>query len=464
MRIGTQRALAAATLLVAGTSAWAQTPGEQQLQNQVQELQNKVAALEAKQASNSKDLAAAVDGMLRDAEKRSQLLATNGDMSAGYDNGFFIKVGDAWTLRPGAQFQFRNVSNFRDNAKADGSSSFDNGFEIRRMKFSLEGNVLSKDLDYFFIWQTPRDSGVLTLEEAWARYFFADQWGVRAGHFKDFASHEWLVSTRKLMTADLSMVDSVIGGGLGGFTQGVTLIYGGARSNNNPLNIEVGYTDGANQLNTDFQSRTNPPPTVGDVSVPGAHAFEWGITGRAEFKVMGDWKAYKDFTAKGTTEPLLVFGAGGDWSQGGDGNLGLFSADAQYENQNGLAVYTAGYVHYIDPALTGGTTHSTDWGALLQASQLIGGNWEVFGRYDITLLDHAIAFSDTQSENVFHEITVGFNYYMGENGSAGHRAKFTVDLSYLPNGAPAAATGSDILDKNAGQNELMLRVQFQLLI
>ena len=56
------------------------------------------------------------------------------------------------------------------------------------------------------------------------------------------------------------------------------------------------------------------------------------------------------------------------------------------------------------------------------------------------------------------------NYYLGRDGSARHRAKVTVDLSYLPNGSPAIAPGLDILDDNAAEAEWMLRGQFQLWI
>src|ERR1051326_1096948 len=136
---------AVAGVLSLGTAgAWAADAPQDQ---RIEELQKKVAELEAKQASNSKDLAATIDSVLRDAEKRSQLLATMGDMGAGYDNGFYIRAGDAWVLRPGAFMQFRYVADYREDAvKASGSTSNDtqDGFEIRRMKLELQGNAVSK--------------------------------------------------------------------------------------------------------------------------------------------------------------------------------------------------------------------------------------------------------------------------------------------------------------------------------
>ncbi len=455
----------AAAVASAACSAWAAEPTAQDLR--IQQLETKITQLEAQQASNSKDLAATIDGILRDAERRTQLLATNGDASAGYDNGFFIRAGD-WMLKPGAQFQFRDVSNYREEALAHGGDAFDNGFEVRRMKFSLEGTAFTKDLDYLFLWQTNRDTGSLVLEEAWARYFFADDWGVRAGQFKDLVTHEFLMSTKRILACDTSMADAFVGGGVGGWTQGVTLIYGGVRNNNNPLNIEAGFTDGANQLNTDFTGRpqpiADPDPTFS--GTPGPHAFDWGLAARVEYKVMGEWKDYSDFTAKGTKQDLLVLGAGTDWSQAANGDQLLATVDAQFENSSGLGLYGAVLYRYLNTELSGKSSDESDWGFLIQASYLINGNWEVFARYDAIMLDNAtpVVFDPTETEWIFHEITVGVNYYLGANGSAGHRAKITVDLTYLPGGAPKANTGIGVLDSNHGEPEWILRGQFQLLI
>jgi hypothetical protein len=84
--------------------------------------------------------------------------------------------------------------------------------------------------------------------------------------------------------------------------------------------------------------------------------------------------------------------------------------------------------------------------------------WEVFGRYDVTFLDEDFV----TGEDTFHEFTVGVNYYLGQNGSAGHRAKLTVDVVYLPNGSPSDQTGLGIL---AGtEDQFVLRGQFQIQI
>lgn len=435
-------AAVAGALSLSAAAAWAAEPTQAELR--IKELEQKVAALEAQQSS-SKDLSATVDSVLRDAEKRSQLLATSGDMSAGYDNGFFIRAGDNWVLRPGAQLQFRYVANWREDVAQGGGTTDDeieSGFEVARMKLMLEGTAVTRDLTYLFQWETDSEGGGMFLEDAWARWMFSDQWGVRMGQFKDPVHHEELTRSGRQLAVDRSLVNELLGGGVTGWTQGASLIYGGY-AKDNPVNVEVALTDGLGEQNTNFTD----------------HRFDFGVAGRFEYKAMGDWRSYRDFTAAGNKEDLLVIGVGGDWSQSGDGDVFLGTVDVQYENSGGLGVYGAVLVDNVDEQFTGGDS-TTDWGALVQAGYLLNPSVELFGRYDIASFDQ----NQTTDEDTFHEITVGMNYFLGTDGSALHRAKFTVDVSWLPNGSPRAISGIGVLDNNDAGNEIVIRGQFQLLI
>ena len=84
--------------------------------------------------------------------------------------------------------------------------------------------------------------------------------------------------------------------------------------------------------------------------------------------------------------------------------------------------------------------------------------WELFGRYDYTKTADPIAIGGTgETEDAFHEATVGVNYYLH-----GHNAKFTLDASWLFNGAPTGLTNLGIL--NSDDNEFVIRAQFQLML
>jgi len=460
IRRRTAVALAASVVAlgIASKPASAQSDAQDQ---RIQQLEAKIAALEARQAADSREVAATIDKVLRDAERRSQLLAAGGDTSAGYDNGFFIRSG-ANLLRVGAQFQFRGVASYREDTGGDKNDEIENGFEVRRMKLELGGTLLSKDLEYFFQWATEREGGDVYLEEAWAKYMFADEWGVKAGHFKDPVHHEELVSSKRQMAVERSLLNELLGGGFTDRVQGVSLIYGNY-GKNAPVYAELALHDGLNSDNTNFTGRPEPLPDD-PLGLGSSHSLDWGVSGRLEVKVMGDWKNYRDFSAMGTREDLLVIGGGFDWSQGGDGDIFCGTLDVQYEHPQGLGLYGAGLVRTVDGELVGSDDTFTDWGLLAQVSYMFNPAWEAFLRYDVTIYDEDVVFSNGNSEDTFHEVTIGINYYLGKDGSAGHRAKLTFDLTWLPNGAPKSVSGNGIMDKNNGENEWIFRGQFQLLI
>ena len=167
-------------------------------------------------------------------------------------------------------------------------------------------------------------------------------------------------------------------------------------------------------------------------------------------------------------DQLLVIGAGIDWSQGGNGDAIQASIDAQYKHPSGFTLYAAGLLLNSNAEISavsdssGNAKAQTDWGFQVQGSYLLNPAWELFVRYSFVKLDTEVTFASGDTEDAFHEITAGVVYYLGENGSAGHRAKVTVDLSWLPTGSPKALSGLGYLGDSNGDSELVLRGQFQL--
>jgi hypothetical protein len=82
---------------------------------------------------------------------------------------------------------------------------------------------------------------------------------------------------------------------------------------------------------------------------------------------------------------------------------------------------------------------------------------EGFGRVSYTSLDSDFPGFNFSEDN-FWEVTFGANYYM-----YGHSAKFTIDASILPNGAPVDISSIDAVGNN-GDTEVLVRAQFQLLL
>lgn len=425
-------ALMVAALSLGGVAVWADQPSQTDLQKQVEALQAKVAQLESSRAYNQSDVNATVDSIVRDADTRSKLLADSGGILAGWDNGFVLSSQDGnWSMKPGVQFQFRSVTNYNDKA---GGDNWDNGFESRRMKFSLEGNAISKALTYNFVWATDRVGGSLVNEEAYIKYKFADTFAVQVGQYKETILLETQTSSKRQMAVERSIVAEVLLSG-DAYSQGVQLIYDDQKS----LQASLGFTDGYNSRNTNFRD----PPTNG---------FDWGMHARVQYMVFGDpkegWANYADFTAQG--KDLLVIGAGGDWSQNGDIDIFRHGVDIQYETGGKLGLMAA-YVGNWTRNNAGDDTY--DWGLVVQAAYMIDKNMEIFARGAYLSLD-----SSGGSDDTFCEITVGLNYYILK-----HNAKITVDLGWLPSGAPSDITSAGILS-NDGDNEFYFRAQFQLLL
>src|SRR4051812_17871423 len=99
-------ALLAATLGLGATMAWADQPSQSDLQKQVEQLQSQVKDLQTQRATpsyTSRDVDATVDSVIRDADRRSQMLAETGGFYGGWmDDHFVIRSADGnYSMSPG---------------------------------------------------------------------------------------------------------------------------------------------------------------------------------------------------------------------------------------------------------------------------------------------------------------------------------------------------------------------------
>jgi hypothetical protein len=421
---------------------------------QIQALKAQVDKLQAAQEAQQNKLTAqevdrTLEQVLADADRRSQLLQATG-FTAGYTKDkFIIQSEDGnFVLNPSIQMQARYIVNYREEDaanKVDGRSKTEEGLELRRLKLTFEGNVFSPDTKYKFQWATVRNTGNLELEEAFFTHRFSgSDFAVRVGQFKDITFHEELTSSKRQLAVERSLLNNFLGGTQTKFIQGVGVIWDDGPEGL-PLRAEVGYTDGPNTRNTNFTKG-------GGSAFLGVANPDFGAYGRAEYLAMGDWKQYDDFTTLGNTQDVLVLGGGAFYTQAGSNYALQHTLDAQYE-MGPLGIYGA-YLGVISD--TDATGNGYNYGFLGQAGYMLNEKWEIFGRYDYMHLDNINVSSD---EDSFHEITAGVNYYIKR-----HAAKITVDIVYLPNGTPADANGLGILAPDAGEDQFVLRSQFQLLL
>ena len=442
-------------------------PTRQELQQQIQELREEVKDLRANvnHAPATQPVVGEDEHQVPSRDRAAYDTASYqksmtgsspfGNLTAGYarDKGFYIRSEDGnFLLHPWAFVQARDAFNYRSHGKGmDGDA--ENGFEIPRMKLVLDGNVFSPDLTYQVIWATNDTSGNLQLQDAWARYHIPrSPFAVEAGQIRNPLDHEQITFATKSLTPDRSIVNNILLNG-DDVVKGASLSYG--YDTPSPFRVLGAITSGQRNFDTNFQGYpTNPA--------------NWGTAIRADWKLMGNWSDYNQFTSLGNKEPLFVIGAGADYTEAGAAAALTHVVDAQFTLPQGLTLYGAYLGRYTrhDAGLpnTNGTPASStsvasdtyDSTVRLMVAQLFNDRFEPFARYEYIQFDPHEFTAGTKS--TVHDITAGFNYYF-----YGHRAKITTGATYLPNGCPVGNTISDLLATKHG-NEWILQAQFQLIL
>ncbi len=292
------------------------------LQRQLELQQAELDRLKRLQADGAAEQhRAVVEALQEDAAAKSN----PGALTGIYDRGLVIRSSDgSFELRPQFWAQFRHVVGLQ----SDDPEGIEQGFEVRRLRIRADGHVISKDLTYGLQIDGSRSGGNFTILDAWAAYRFQPDWSVRVGQFKARSHRKRDVNGLQQLSVDRTLLDGLIGGGLIDRIQGVSLIYGPKEG---ATRGEITLHDGGNSRNTTF---VNPNTDNG----------YFGVSGRLEHKLQGAWADYRDFTAHLTKQNLLVLGAGFDFTQLIDTNRLLLTADAQYKNDRGFALFAALYL------------------------------------------------------------------------------------------------------------------------
>jgi hypothetical protein len=436
------------------------------LRAKVDALETRLNTLESKETQTQADVTSAIQQVLKDADSHSQLLSSN-ELGTGYDPsvGFVIRSDDgSFSLHPGLVVDFRDMTSYRTSIPAGGGGEVakkgedtQSGFDLTRVRLTFDGNF-TKDVTYFL--QLSADQGApLSLLDAYWVYHFGDDspFAVKVGQFKDPVWHERNLSEANLLAVDRSLVESLLGGGQTSRVQGVSLMYDQDR-----LRGQLVYHDGFNSINNKFYDAGGLGAGVGGGA--GVTPTDFGVSGRAEYLAIGDrsssfnpFSEYDhQFTSLGDKQNILVLGGGADFSQAGSNDVLFHTIDAQFNDTNGLSLYGAYLGAYRQLHSNQGVTPGNyyDPGFLVQAAYLVTPRIEPFVRYDYTYLSPK-SVTGLQSDSA-QEITIGANYYL-----YAQHLKFTLDASWLPNGAPADSDALGIL-KDSDHNEIVVRAQFQL--
>lgn len=389
------------------------------------------------------EVRAIVSEMMADAETRSSLLA--GAADAGHDGKFFLSSSDgAFRMNIGGQVQFRYVLNFRDDANSD---DFDPGFETRRTKVKFDGTV-HENWKFEILGAFERNGGGMILDTGWISYAWENGWTTGFGQFKGPFLREELVSSTSQLAADRGVVNEIFNQDR---SQG---IWGEYAEESWKVNLSV--NDGFNTDNTGFTSSSE-----GD----------YGLTGRVEFLLEGDWKTFKDFTSPVGADFAAMLGGALHWQQGStpsgsqtnapgdtDNSLLTYTLDLSLEGDSWNA-FGAFVGRHIESRTAGTDSEFDDFGVVVQGGYRFTEDTEAFARWDAVFGD-----DDRGGEDNWHYITVGVNQYY-----AGHAAKATVDVQFALDESDDLASLGGFPNSGIGLrgdtegNEVVIRFQLQLL-
>jgi hypothetical protein len=469
MFVSKHRLLPAVVACVIGLGAGAAMAddgtSQQQLQQRIDQLEAKVQTLQTQQSQDQASVTAAIQQVVADADRQSKLMDTE-DTGINYDavHGLHFASDDGnFYLHPWALFQFQGIgtvttSDHGDSAVQSNNGNTNTGFQIRHMEFGAEGHAISPLLHYDL--QFESFSGGLTLEDAYATYRLGDNspLRVKAGQFEDITWHEGIVDDAHQLAVDRSLVNALIGAGFnsGGFTTdrelGVGLIF-----QQDALRGEVDLTNGFGSANGNF---------TGVPLVAGEPPENFGISARGEWAIMGGndrWREYDHFSSLGDKSDLLVVGTGVEWTEAEDHDDVQWTIDGQWNTASGIDVYGAFLSNFSNNGSNNAHDENnfTDFGFLVQAGYMLNSQWEVFARYDLTILSKHDVFNaalGTHPETNVHEIDAGVNWYL-----YGQRVKATFQAALLPTGSPTALPSLGILT-DPKKFEMIGEAQLQILL
>jgi hypothetical protein len=463
--------------------------GDPDIGAELQSLKARIAELEARQNENwlteerASQIRGIVQDVLKDAQTRNQ--AADGP-DIGYKDGFFIQTPDKnFKLLINAFVQARYEYGYhRDPNTSDSlhpisptrNEEDSSGFDIRRARIKLTGNVFSPNLIYKFYGDFyGASTGAFTVLEVYAGYNFSDMFKVKAGSMEvPFAKDSLDSDTKLLLMARPESFTALLGSDTPR-ALGVSL-YGDIIKDK--LSYEVQANDG---MNTNTLRRADTLGTTNNLDNRMGFYARMAFAGNGSLKDFGDepdmrtdnrdliWMlgaagGYESQSVATDTLPSPQGTAVGGVSNGnGPGfktytlNGDIFRATVDWSAKyQGWSFQTAGLFQQINanagtgaalPFGPNGKSSFFQQGYYAQVGyMLIPNRLEIAGRVGYILTEGF--------PNIAEYYTLGTNYYI-----FGHNAKLQADVTYSPESAFTDASETQLQNTH----NLSFRVQFQVM-
>lgn len=404
-----------------------------QVEREIRQLQRGGAA-DWLTARRNEELRNLVADVLVDADSRTSLQSDA--VTGGWKDRFYLAdPGGAFRLEVLGRLQVRYVWNHQADDAVDGDRA---GFDIRRMFLEFQGHVVDPSWRYRIVTAFSAD-GVMGINDVSITKDFGNGWSVTAGRFKLPFMREALMSSKRLLAVDRSLIHQAWTLGRSGTVM--------VEYEHEQWRMSAAVSNGEN---------TTLVPAL-------AEDTEFALTTRGEFLLAGKWGTFNDFTSfRGSDSGVMLgvavhaerdesgttFNVGTGLGNDDERRLISWTADLSVEG-GGWNLYTAAVGRHTDRD----SGDLDEYGFLVQGGVFVTDDLELFARYEW-------ADDDTDADDL-SVATVGFNRYFRK-----HTLKWTSDVGYGFNAVNGSfpSSGAGWRRDGAGEDgQVVVRSQLQLL-
>ncbi len=387
---------------------------------------------DAKDEARSQLLTQIVQGVLDDADTRFN--HQGGHSMIGWNDGFQMRSADGrFSLKIGGLVESRYFTRWQGvrptNSSAQTYDQWRYSFSQPRTELNFRGHVHNKSLEYYLATGWGRfDPTNLTnngnfmtfrLWEAWLKFRFTQDFSMKLGSFELPFTRESLVRTQHQLAVDKSLLDYRFGLGP---TTGVEWTWSSPESR---YKLMLSNGSGAFFFYPIWAAQDASPPLAA-LSKDSAYSF----TMRKEWKLLGDWDQFNQFTSPPGSERGMLVGLAWHrqntelddprplselddrqvfWSVTGDVSM-------QYDGASLFAAMT--YTRLTD--FTPLVPNVNFIAFVLQGSSYITNQTELYARYETGSGDQP-GLGDSELQL----LTVGVNHYLD-----GQDLKFSADIGF----------------------------------
>jgi len=448
----------AATLTLAGVGGAATTDTNRDAMNEINALKERLAQLETQENSNwlteqrATEIRSLVQDVLADADTRASLQDTN--MTAGYDDGFFIRSQDgnySVHINGGAQVRF-NWNSTKSGALGTPANRW--GFENTRTRLVFSGNVIDPTWTYRIQAQWSDSVGDTTggpavigapnatgfhLQDAWIQKDMGNGLSLKVGQFKAPFAREYMVDEFNQLAVERSLLST---GWQHGRMQGIQMGYAA-----DAIRFAGYFGDGVGGMLSRGSQNTNWTMTP----------TRYSMGGRFEFKSGGTWDQFDDMSSHRGEEFAMLFGVATFYQSNyanSPSHTWEMTADATIDG-GGWNLMAAFYIGQLKPG--GGASSTTPWGFTAQGGYFLTDDLEAFARWEYG--KKGMTGAGQVAATNLNGFTLGANWFFGDN------MKFTGDFGLnlkTLDGSVGTETGYQAQTGGGSKNQWAIRMQMQV--